>query len=89
VHPDERLNIAAAAKIQLQGDRIQSDSVNRFGTRLNFATAAGGGVDFVTDSGRAFTIGYKFQHISNATRGNINPGFDQNLFYIGYTFKKW
>jgi hypothetical protein len=62
---------------------------DRFGTRLNFATAAGGGVDFVTDSGRAFTIGYKFQHISNATRGNINPGFDQNLFYIGYTFKKW
>lgn len=62
---------------------------DRYGTHLNFATAAGGGVDFLTDSGRAFTVGYKFQHISNATRGNINPGFDQNLFYLGYTFKKW
>jgi hypothetical protein len=62
----------------------------RFGTHLNFATAFGGGADFLTtDGGRAFTVGYKFQHISNASRGNINPGFDQNLFYVGYTFKKW
>lgn len=62
---------------------------NRFGTHLNFATNAGGGAEFATESSRAVTVGYKFQHISNASRGNINPGFNQNIFYAGYTFKKW
>ncbi|MDQ3798483.1 MAG: acyloxyacyl hydrolase, partial [Acidobacteriota bacterium] len=61
----------------------------RSGKHLNFTLAGGGGVDFLTDTGRTFTVGFKFHHISNASTGNINPGFDQNLFYIGYTFKKW
>lgn len=62
---------------------------NRFGTHLNFATNAGGGVEFASESSSAVTVGYKFQHISNASRGNINPGFNQNILYVGYTFKKW
>jgi hypothetical protein len=62
---------------------------NRFGKKLNYTLAGGGGVDFLTDAGRTFTVGFKFNHISNASTGNINPGFDQNLFYVGYTFKKW
>lgn len=62
---------------------------DRKGTRLNFATGAGGGVEFVADSERSYTLGYQFQHISNASRGNINPGFNHNLFYFGYTFNKW
>lgn len=61
----------------------------RNGKHLNFTLAGGGGVDFLTDAGRTFTLGFKFHHISNASSGNINPGFDQNLFYVGYTFKKW
>lgn len=61
----------------------------RKGTRLNFATGAGGGVEFVQNGERSYTVGYQFQHISNASRGNINPGFNHNLFYIGYTFNKW
>lgn len=62
---------------------------NRFGRQFNFTLAAGGGVEFLTENGKSFTAGFKFHHISNASTGNINPGFDQNLFYIGYTFKKW
>jgi hypothetical protein len=62
---------------------------DRNGKHLNFTLAGGGGVDFLTGQGRTFTLGFKFHHISNASTGNINPGFDQNLFYVGYTFKKW
>lgn len=62
---------------------------NQFGRQFNYTLAGGGGVEFLMDSGKSFTAGFKFHHISNASTGNINPGFDQNLFYIGYTFKKW
>lgn len=62
---------------------------DRAGTRLNFATAGGGGVEFANEDGKSFTVGFKIHHISNASRGEINPGFDQNLFFFGYTFKKW
>lgn len=62
---------------------------NRFGRQFNFTLAGGGGVEFATENGKSFTVGFKFHHISNASTGNINPGFDQNLFYVGYTFKKW
>lgn len=61
----------------------------RRGARLNFASSAGGGVEFAGENDNAYSVGFKFQHISNASRGNINPGFNQTLFYFGYTFKKW
>lgn len=62
---------------------------NRFGRQFNYTLAGGGGVEFLTDGGKSITAGFKFHHISNASTGNINPGFDQSLFYVGYTFKKW
>lgn len=62
---------------------------NRFGRQFNYTLAGGGGVEFATSNAKSFTVGFKFHHISNASTGNINPGFDQNLFYFGYTFKKW
>lgn len=62
---------------------------NRFGKKLNFTLAGGGGIEFLSGSSRSYILGFKFHHISNASTGNINPGFDQNLFYFGYTFKKW
>jgi len=62
---------------------------DRQGRKFNFTTSGGVGVEFATKSERAYTVGFKFHHISNASTGNINPGFDQNLFYFGYTFKKW
>jgi hypothetical protein len=62
---------------------------NRSGRQFNYSLAGGGGAEFVLESGKSITAGFKFHHISNAQTGDINPGFDQNLFYVGYTFKKW
>ena len=62
---------------------------DRRGRQFNFTLAGGGGVEFDADKERSYRLGFKFHHISNASTGNINPGFDQNLFYFGYTFKKF
>jgi hypothetical protein len=37
---------------------------------------------------RAWTFGYRYQHISNAYRSSINPGMDGNVFFAGYSFFK-
>ena len=62
---------------------------DQIGRKLNFTPSGGGGVEFLTDDARSYTVGFKLHHISNNSRGNINPGFDQSLFYFGYTFRKW
>lgn len=59
---------------------------NFFGTRFAFTADVGGGIEFKLRDKRALTVGYKYYHISNADRGLANPGFDNNLFYLGYTF---
>ena len=41
---------------------------------------------FNTNGNRAWTFGYKLQHISNAFRTNVNPGVDENVFFAGYSF---
>jgi hypothetical protein len=59
---------------------------NELGTKFNFTADIGGGVEIKVRETRAISIGYKYYHISNGGRGQINPGFDNNLFYLGYTF---
>ena len=59
---------------------------NFIGTRFAFTADIGGGLEIKLKEGRALTFGYKYYHISNGNRGFENPGFDNNLFYIGYTF---
>ncbi len=59
---------------------------NFVGTRFAFTADVGGGLEIKLKERRALTIGYKYYHISNGDRGLQNPGFDNNLFYIGYTF---
>ncbi|MEO7673432.1 MAG: acyloxyacyl hydrolase [Pyrinomonadaceae bacterium] len=59
---------------------------NFVGTRFAFTADVGGGIEFKFRENRAVTVGYKYYHISNGDRGIENPGFDNNLFYIGYTF---
>ena len=56
--------------------------------RFNFTFDFGGGVDIVSDSRRAITVGYKYQHISNADRSPINPGVDVQLIYVGYSIRR-
>jgi len=62
---------------------------NIVGTKLNFTFHFGGGIDIATDDKRGVTVGYKYFHISNANRGTSNPGFDNNVFYVGYRFYTW
>jgi len=59
---------------------------NITGSRFAFTADVGGGVEFKIKEKRAVTLGYKYYHISNGNRGLENPGFDNNLFYVGYTF---
>jgi Lipid A 3-O-deacylase (PagL) len=59
---------------------------NFVGTRFAFTADVGGGLEFKLKNKRAFIVGYKYFHISNGNRGIENPGFDNNLIYVGYTF---
>jgi hypothetical protein len=59
---------------------------NDLGKRLNFGSEFGGGIEYRLPNRKAITFGYKFFHISNASRGDINPGYDAQMFYLGYTF---
>ena len=58
------------------------------GKQFNFTADLGGGVEYRLSNGRAVTFGYKYYHISNGKRGIVNPGIDNNIFYVGYTFFK-
>ena len=53
--------------------------------RFNFTYDFGGGVQIVNSSRRAFTIGYRYQHISNGYRSPINPGVDVQMIYGGFS----
>ncbi len=59
---------------------------NVTGKKLNFSTEGGGGIEYRLGNKKAVTFGYKFYHISNASRGIENPGYDAQLLYVGYTF---
>jgi hypothetical protein len=55
------------------------------GAQLNFTTDFGGGVQWKAGSRRAWTVGYRFHHVSGGYRAGVNPGFDSNLFYAGFS----
>lgn len=57
-----------------------------FGTRFQYTADVGGGLEIRLKDKKAVTLGYKYYHISNGNRGLSNPGIDNNLFYVGYTF---
>jgi Lipid A 3-O-deacylase (PagL) len=55
-------------------------------TTFNFLDQAGFGMRFEESRGRAWLVGYRFQHISNAGRVKPNPGANFNLVYLGVSF---
>src|SRR5688500_4357283 len=55
-------------------------------TTFNFMDQAGFGVRFEESRGRAWLVGYRFQHISNAGRVKPNPGAHFNFVYVGLSF---
>lgn len=59
------------------------------GTQFNFDFDFQGGVQYFNHShDRAWMLGYKLHHISNANRQDLNPGMDSNVFFIGYSLIK-
>jgi hypothetical protein len=55
------------------------------GAQFNFTADFGGGVQWKTGARRAWTVGYRYHHVSNGFRAGVNPGFDSNLFYAGFS----
>jgi hypothetical protein len=53
--------------------------------RFNFTFDFSGGVQIVNSNRRAFTIGYKYEHISNGYRGTFNPGVDVQMIFAGFS----
>ncbi len=53
------------------------------GSQLLFLTDLGLGLNIFRTQRQAFTIGYRYQHISNANISDHNPGTDANTFYVG------
>jgi hypothetical protein len=63
------------------GERIPTQQ----GAQFNFTADFGGGVQWKTAARRAWTVGYRYHHVSNGYRADVNPGFDSNLFYVGFS----
>ena len=57
-------------------------------TGLNFLIDVGGGVRIKTGRRKAISLGYKFLHISNGFTSAVNPGIDNNIFYVGFSILK-
>jgi hypothetical protein len=56
---------------------------------FNFTFAVKAGLQIFTSESRSLTIGYRYQHTSNANTGNpFNPGIDSNFVYAGFSFHK-
>jgi hypothetical protein len=55
------------------------------GAQFNFTADFGGGVEVRAGARRAWTFGYRYHHVSNGYRADVNPGFDSNLFYAGFS----
>lgn len=55
-------------------------------TTYNFIGDFGGGVMYSVSRKRAINFGYRYFHISNMNIGPLNPGYNANVFYIGYSF---
>ncbi len=58
---------------------------NALGRSLNFMFDVGAGVRVVLAPTLTLTAGYRYHHLSNGFRGQINPGVDANLFQLGVT----
>jgi hypothetical protein len=55
------------------------------GSQLLFSTDLGLGINFFPTLRQAVTVGYRYQHMSNANISERNPGTDANTFYVGFS----
>lgn len=56
------------------------------GKKFNFTFELGTGIQVYHGNSYGIIFGYTFHHFSNAETGQVNPGVDSNLLYIGITF---
>jgi lipid A 3-O-deacylase PagL len=54
-------------------------------SRYNFTFDFSGGVQIVNSNRHSFTVGYKFQHISNGSTAPFNPGVDVQMLFGGFS----
>ena len=52
----------------------------------DFTGDFGGGFMYQFEKNKAINFGYKYYHISNMNIGATNPGYNANVFYVGYSF---
>lgn len=60
-------------------------------TFYNFTGDFGGGFYYTLDRERqqkALVFGYRYFHISNFNTSKSNPGYNANIFYLGYSFSR-
>jgi len=62
-------------------DRVLSPQGSQFMYTIDF----GGGYNFHLAHHKAVTLGYRYQHLSNANISIHNPGPDATTFYIGFS----
>jgi hypothetical protein len=60
------------------GDRVLSPQGSQFMYTIDF----GGGLMIMRGQRQSVTIGYRYQHLSNANISHHNPGTDTNVFYV-------
>ena len=70
-----------AAGFVYYGDRVLSPQGSQFMFTIDF----GGGVNLFTTQRNALTLGYRYQHTSNANISVHNPGTDANILYVGFS----
>lgn len=80
IHPIAEVDggiVASTEPIPLRGNNA---------TGLNFLFDFGGGIRWNAGPRQAVTAGYRFLHISNAGTTDFNPGLDNHVFYLSYSF---
>lgn len=82
--PEKRLKpfISAHAGFVIFNDEVPLPNASAF----NFAGDFGGGLQYQIKRNKAISFGYKYFHISNISLGETNPGYNANVFYLGYSF---
>ncbi|NGP76476.1 acyloxyacyl hydrolase [Balneolaceae bacterium YR4-1] len=55
------------------------------GKKFNYTLGIGGGLEYLLNARSSLSFGYKYFHISNGERGQVNPGIDSSFFFLALT----
>jgi hypothetical protein len=56
---------------------------------MNFTFEFGAGLEIFREHGRSIVLEFRLHHLSNAYAGDNNPGVDNQLVHVGYSFGKY